>query len=483
MIKSPEFAPSNVDMSKESPKVEIVSSEPPPANQEESTETFEDFRKEEQRVKEKNIETYNLSAVVSSAIIPLSTTTEGVDAARMESLIATTLKVEATKLNIPENQGESLAKELVRVEMRLIAPFAQQIYEAYKGVENKDLKKIDTFIGTIRESLYSLAISNIASGEKLTELISAINFVSPTGPESKGDTQGENGIVCFYSCENGQRTINIQAPALEMPKIAQLHVTVHEISHLYAESTDIWQPPGVYEKFLASCRNPTDEAIGELAQHNPALAHILKILQKPTETLLLWNHYIRKRLKRLDSLPEGEPKATERVAVGRELVAEMMSSYLLRSESEGAYFLDRLKFSTPGEIIEYLKDMSHCSSDEEFSQFCLSRGVNPQEIIRKTPTEFIHKLATIEEFAPLFRANQEWYGMLQQYFNNRSVKISPVGKAQRIDEIAPFVPKNNNSSGGSNSSGGEASGTAGEDDTFAKLWDFVTGKPSKGSII
>lgn len=430
-----------------------------------------ELRKNQRKRDEATNEIRGLAELIDKSIIPLAATDQGPDHATMMSTLAKVLQAKGGELGVLSGKEEEIAEGLIMVENKLIAPFIQQINEAHKNAEPDVLEKSQETIYTVRESLYSLVIKNIATGEKLTELIDAINF-SVEEVENAEQVSGDQDIVCFFTSQDGRREITICPPALNLDQYSRKHVLLHEIGHLYAESTDIWQPPGVYENFLTFCQNPTDEAINQLSQQNPALSGLLRVLQNPKETTALWNAYIEKRLIRLDAMPEGKEKALERVRVGKELVAEMYAAYFKNGESSEEYLAERTMFSKPEEIFDYLMQVSGCSSFGEFKRFCAEKGVDLDDLKGKSAGELVRGLAAIDEFAPLFRLNEDWRGMLKEYFANQSQQIKPNNKNQKIEE------RDSQSMGG-NISGGESGGPVGSGiNPLSKLWGLMTGKRS-----
>jgi len=329
---------------------------------------------------------------------------------------------------------DKLAHDLIEVEKTIITPLRKQILEAYPQPDQTQKDRASECVISVRESLYALLINRVISAPKLCALLTGINFQINPSSELSGLTLPAADVSAAYIGGQRDRRIFVYEKFLSEPAVSKKAIVMHEIAHLLVESSDIWQPPGIYAKYKEISRNPSAEQVSWMKEQNPALASILEIIIEPAKHLAPWNHYIRTRLIKLAAMQDGPDLADERQAVAMELAAEMTAPYLSNGQSEETYLAERIKFSRPEDIIAYLQQLSGTATEEQFADFCAQRGVDIAGFQDKNPNEILDSLAGIDEFSPFFGANYHWRAMLGQYLSNRCENVHPTDATSTIED-------------------------------------------------
>ncbi len=395
----------------------------------------------------------------------------GFSPGELDSLVRDVLEEKSAVLGIDKAQAETLAGEIISIEEALITPLKSEL---------PDTKAISS----VRESLYQLALKNIISGEKVCSLVTSIKFRENPGEEVGEHAQALHGMSCVYLVNGNSREIYIYGPFIKESKTAQRTIISHEIGHLLAESTNLFDFEQ-YAKFKEFAQNPTDENIALMQAENPQFAYLLQVIKEPTAHLPMWNQYIRGRLKKLETISQPDQLAKERVAVAKELVAEMIGSYLCAGESNEAYFIDQIKYSKPEDVIAYIKGLCGCDQDDQFVAFCRQNGVDLAALRDGSSSEIIRKLSEIPQLQIVFKSSASWREMLANSLSDRGTRLETNGKTDAIGEDYDddgFIGTDGESLAQSYTMAQRAGGTqAGEksENAFEKVWDFLTGNAAR----
>lgn len=385
-------------------------------------------------------------------------------------LVQDVLEKKSSVLGIDKAQAEALAGEVVSIEKALIAPLKSELADAKA-------------LSSVRESLYQLALKNIISGEKVCSLVTSIKFRENPGEEVGEHAQALHGMSCVYLADGNSRQIYIYGPFLKESKTAQRTIISHEIGHLLAESTNLFDFEQ-YAKFKEFAQNPTDANIALMQEESPQFAYLLQVIKEPTAHLPMWNQYIRGRLKKLETISQPDQLAKERVAVAKELVAEMIGSYLCAGESNEAYFIDQIKYSKPEDVIAYIKGLCGCDQDDQFVEFCRQNGVDLAALRGGSSSEIIRKLSEIPQLQIVFKSSASWREMLANSLTDRGARLETNGKTDAIGEDYDdgFIGSDGESLAQSYSTiqrTDSAHSGPRSDNAFEKVWDFLTGNAAR----
>ncbi len=412
---------------------------------------------------------------LSGAMNTIANSENGLSAEEIASWVQSFLEEKSSVLDIDQSQAETLSKEIVLVEQRLIEPLKLELSD------NQAIK-------SVRESLYQLVIKGVISGEKICSLLTSIKFKEKPGDETGKNAQSFHGMSCAYIANGDSREIYIYGPFLSESKNAQLTIISHEIGHLLEMSTDLFDQ-NLYAKFQDFARNPTDDNIAEMEAENPQFAHLLRVIKEPTAHLPMWNAYIRKRLKKLETVTGAEDLARERVSISHELVAEMIGSYICSGESNESYFINQIKYSRPEDVIAYIKRLCGCEQDDQFMAFCQQNGLDLDSLRNDDPSQIVGELAKIPQLKIVFESSTLWREMIASHLSNRGEKLSPKVNSVYVSENTDaegFIGIDGEFLAGSYSglqqTHNEMPNQPGSDNAFEKIWDFLTGKSSERKI-
>jgi hypothetical protein len=412
---------------------------------------------------------------LSGAMNTIANSENGLSAEEIASWIQGFLEEKSPILGIDQSQAETLSKEIVLIEQKFIEPLELELSD------NRAIK-------SIRESLYQLVLKNIISGEKICDIITSIKYKESPGEEAGDPNKISQDTTGLYRDDGSNREIYIYGRFLEEGENAQRSIVNHEIGHILAESTDLFDPEQ-YAKFRLFAQNPTDGNIAQMQQENPQFAYLLKTIREPTSHLPMWNAYIKKRLKKLETISDPNELMQERESVAKELVAEMVSSYISAGESDEVYFINQIKYSKPEEVIAYIKALCGCEQDDQFAAFCQQNGLKLNSLHDGNTMQIIEELAKIPQLKIVFESSALWREMIANCFSDRGERLEPKTNPAAISEIVDVEGFTGidgeflaNSYSGLKQAHSETQNQSESDNAFEKIWNFLTGKPSTEKI-
>lgn len=401
-----------------------------------------------------------------------------------------------------ERPAETIATEL----MSEVEPLVEGLQSELEG-SGLTPEQIREGLASVREVLYTIVTKEIMSGGKIRELLGTIHYkdrpdMGQTG-EAFGERTDSNKIkgMSVYNEQTGKFDIYFYGGYFRGSKKGQAHVARHELSHAFAEGSDLFNRE-TYKLFIQYSGNTeiTDGQIAEIAGQAPELAEILKIMRNPSANRELYNGYIKSRIDKLATLT-GDDLFDERQAVASELVAEMIVPYLASGEDEIGYLAKRFEALDQQKILDFViqkatrPDGTPCANGQEFADFCKSRGVEI-DIESATPAEIISAASSIPELASVFALNQKFFAKLKRSFANRGDNISVDSERNYrheeeelddFDDLIDFSDYFESNNYGAGASGGRtAMGAAGkppQKDFISKLWDFLTARDQRAPAL
>lgn len=408
---------------------------------------------------------------LSGAMNTIANSENGLSAEEIASWIQGFLEEKSPVLGIDQSQAETLSKEIVLIEQKFIEPLKLELSDSRA-------------IKSVRESLYQLVLKNIISGEKICDIITSIKYKESPGEEAGDLNKISQDITGLYRDDGYNREIYIYGRFLKEGENAQRSIVNHEVGHILAESTNLFDPDQ-YARFQQFAQNPTDENIAQMQQENPQFAYLLRTIREPTSHLPMWNAYIKTRLKKLETISDPKELAQEREFVAKELVAEMISSYISASESDEAYFINQIKYSKPEDVIAYVKTLCGCKKDGQFAAFCQQNDLNLNSLQDGDTMQIIKELAKIPQLKIVFESSALWREMIASCFSDRGERLETKTNYVAISEIVDtegFIGIDGEFLAGSYSglqqTHSDTPNQPSSDNAFEKIWDFLTGKPS-----
>ena len=357
-------------------------------------------------------------------------------------------------------EAPELSADIAVIEERLIKNLPDQIKAEFPEA---DQAKIDRAVFSIREGLYSMVLNGYLTGEKITSKIAQIIVKKQPGDEFQNESWDKSKTAAFFTFRGGQAEIYLYEKFFNGSEDAQAHHIRHEFSHILVEAGDIFSPE-VWTSFLEFAKLPTNENIATMEKLSPELTEMLRVLQHPEEHMEIWSPYIQARIRALKANENGEDK----VRLGRELVAEMVSYYLEYGKTGETYLARRLQSVKPGQLIVYL---TRRSGESEPAAFCAKYGVSGE----MTSSQIIAALQDKEEFASLFRANGLWHKKLSETFSDRGANIAEGIPDYDLDYYDDFF---DDSVGASSASryGYKYDGSKPSAFSWEAIWGFLTGR-------
>lgn len=329
-----------------------------------------------------------------------------------------------------EASVSEMVEGIIEVEQRIISNFKQEIRASADDDFNKQ-KARDT-VRNVRTALTEIILNGYISGKKICTFIDSIRYKHSDEEASSRDIE----IFSHYVQEGDKNYIELYENFTTRDDSEQIHIIDHELSHALCESSNMWSPPGIYDQFISTARSGDLARIREIESQNPALAELLLVVHKPdlnSNDGKIWNDYIRTLLDNLSQMPENEGKGELRVAIARELAAEMTASFLKSDGTVASYLSSRLKFcGGSSEISEYIAKKTGCLNTDQFFEFCKERGVYIDS--DTSEEDIITKLGSIPELATLFRSNNRWLETLTK-------SLAPSVQIQRYDPNILRIPE------------------------------------------
>jgi hypothetical protein len=425
-----------------------------------------------------------------SSTIGLLAESGDMDDDTLRGLLAGIVEVNSTlRESLDDITPERLADEIIHVEQALMSEFISQLRESHPEPEYSQM--VEQTIISVRSALLGVMVNGYLSGQKLTEIVHKIKFQKTCQGETDDESFDTNKIVAYYKNDGTANTIYIYDNFLPMSlrEGAQSHVLTHEIAHCVVESTDLIQPPEVYDNFLRAAYSGDQGKIEEIRQHNQALAEILAVVTKQDFSdadLVIWSGYIQYRLKILSKMAEGSQKGYERVAVARELMAETVSPYLESDGSRYSLLASRMQFCGNGEAVLYhLQKVTGCQTPEELMQFYQDHGIpiGPDD----SPEDLLAKAEGIPGTEALFKLNNLLADTLGKAFAHRGDNLHRMVPSYALDiydggfDEEEIVSQTVSSSGGTGGGGGlsHVGGAQNGKHVVDKIFDFLFGTGKK----
>lgn len=225
---------------------------------------------------------------------------------------------------IDKERASEIAKDLAKLEEAFINDDLRKELKASFGEDEVNTERA---INDIKGSLFEIVLSGQMTAD---QLISTANLGIHVGEVGQGH------IAKIVNNSEGAAIILSKQYLKENDDRKKAHFLAHEFGHGITEKRAFWSHQQL-DLLKAAC---FDDFKGDTSKLAPELQMVLNIVKDPENAFLITNKYIAERLNGIGSASD---IGQERFNVAKEILAEMLTSYLLDGSTLSHYLANRMK--------------------------------------------------------------------------------------------------------------------------------------------
>lgn len=279
---------------------------------------------------------------------------------------------------IDKEKATEMAEDLTKLEEAFINDGLRQEITALLDGDEAGVEKA---VNDIKGSLFEIILAGQITAD---QLIATANLGIHIGDV------GEGHVGKIVNNKEGSGIVLSKKFLEDTDDRRKAHYLSHEFGHGVTEKRAFWSHQQM-DLMKAAC---FEDFEGDTSKLSPELKMILQIVKDPDNSFLITNKYI---TERLDGIKEAKDVGQERFDVAKEIMAEMLGSYMLDGSTLSHYMANRMKCMDEAgwARIKALADKKGIAIDENLSPVQKILELNKQGLFGEEFKAFDHFSKTI----------------------------------------------------------------------------------------